>query len=183
MQLELTGRDRKLFRHLQESGIFQAVDKHRIDQKDGVIIVPCADGDQMPDIFSHQIKLSVGAQPYPRIHPLSLNGGSLLIPYSSPLNKDDGEDRILLKHIRQAKHMKGFNTVVLYAHAPCGAAKNYELNLVTMLDILAEAKDRIKKEIPRMKVPCFFHIDHGDSIKRTYFVSRKHWRSIRTQYT
>lgn len=151
------------------------VHPHAIDQSEGVILVTCSDGDQMPDIFKHHEKFCEHQRDEARIHLFSLNGGAKLISSDSPLRIFQ-EDEILLAHIDIARQMKGIDTVILYAHAPCGAAYGKDLSFADVLELLFKGKERVKREIPGIKVACFCHIDYGDK-KRTYFVSYEAWKT------
>jgi hypothetical protein len=112
-----------------------------------------------------------------RIHELKLNGGALLIPEKSPITHL-GEDRVLIEHIRSAMRMKKIQTVVLFAHAPCGMAGMFGLTLTQNLDCLIEAKLRLKSELVGAKVVCFMHIARSDRERRTYFISAAKWRLL-----
>jgi hypothetical protein len=112
-----------------------------------------------------------------RIHEFKLNGGALLIAAKSPLTHL-GEDRVLIEHIRSAMRMKKIQTVVLFAHAPCGMAGMFNLDLKHVLDNLIEAKLRLKSELVGAKVVCFVHIARPDGIRRTYFISAAKWRLL-----
>lgn len=173
MTAHLIDSDRQLIEILRyQAGVFADVEDHLLDQGNGVIMVTCSDGDQMPDIFSFQEKMRGDHRKNPRIHTIALNGGALLIGENSPL-KSDGEDRVMLKHIKQAIELKGITTIALYVHAPCGAAGLCRLDMRQVLDLLMEAKRRIKTEMPGVTVACFCHVDNGK--KRTYFVSRERY--------
>ena len=150
------------------------VHPHLIDQSNGVIVVACSDGDQMPDVFKHHEKFCTHHREHARIHLFSLNGGAKLISENSPLRMHQ-EDQVLLSHIRMARKSKQIETVILYAHAPCGAAYGKKLSFTDVLELLFQGKERVKREIPGIKVACFCHVDHGNNKKRTYFVSYEAW--------
>lgn len=175
----LSKESRILIDEFRACGILQDIDQHRLDQRNGAIIVSCADGDQMHDLFHHHEKIIATATTAPRIHTLALNGGALLLPAASPLHQKFHEDLVLLHHLDVARDLKEINTVVLYAHAPCGAAALYNLNFFQVIRYLIEAKNLLKQGDHDIKVACFCHIDYGDGKKRTYFVSREQfdrWR-------
>lgn len=71
----------ELIKKFQTNGVLQTVDTHRLDQKNGAIIVSCADGDQIHDLFHYHERLFNEAGVPPRIHTLALNGGTLLLPH------------------------------------------------------------------------------------------------------
>lgn len=167
--------DKQFVREIREAGVLQDVKDHLLDQSEGVIMIACSDGDQMSDVFSFQEEMSENQRPKPRVHTLALNGGGLLLPETSPLNKPGREDVILLKHLKQAIELKGITTVALYVHAPCGAAGLCNLSMAEMIDLLISAKALIKSEISEVTVACFVHVNKGEGNKRTYFASREKW--------
>lgn len=180
----LSDSDRQTIDFLRNgAGVLADVEEHKIDQTNGVIMVACADGDQMPDIFLFQKKMEEKQRKTPRIHTIALNGGALLIPENSPVAT--GESKILIGHIRVAMDLKKIKTIALYAHAPCGAAGLCKLSVEVILDLLIQAKMQIKREISDAKVACFFHVDYGDGKKRTYFVSRdkyEEWKQSESKH-
>lgn len=175
-KLLLSKRDRDLIRYFRDPkrGVLLEVQAHLIDESHGTIMVTCADGDQMTDVYRHHEGVCMHHRDDPRIHLLSLNGGAKLIAKSSPLRVGD-EDTLLLKHMQFAREMKKMETVVLYAHAPCGVAYGHDLSFAEVLELLFEGKERVKCTLSEIKVACFCHIDYGDGRKRTYFVSRDAW--------
>lgn len=169
--------DRQVINNLREAGVLENDDAGKLTSPDGVIVIPCSDGDQMPDVFTHQCKLAhEGGWPV-RPHMPSLHGGAILIAEDCPLYRDFRVDELLLLHIRQAEgpELKGIGTVVLYAHAPCGAAGIAKLSVVHQIAYLIRAKERVKAIDTTNKVICFVHVDYGNGRKRTYFVSRAKW--------
>lgn len=162
-----------LIARFRTNGVLQDLDTHRIDQSKGAIIVSCADGDQIHDLFHHHEQLFNDAGISPRIHTLALNGGALLVAAGSPLTTWMREDEVLLKNIGVARQLKEIDTVILYAHAPCGAAGAANMTFHNVLEYLMQAKTRLKRIDDKIKVACFCHIDYGDGKKRTYFVSRE----------
>lgn len=163
-------------------GVLLDVHPHLIDQSNGVILVTCSDGDQMPDVFKHHEKFCTHHRENARIHLFSLNGGAKLISADSPLRMHQ-EDEVLLSHIRMARELKKIETVVLYAHAPCGVAYGKKLSFTDVLELLFKGKERVKTEVPGVKVACFCHVDHGENRKRTYFVSYEAWQRWRASAT
>lgn len=177
--MNLSEPERKLVEEMRGFGVLADADGHRLDQREGIIMVTCADGDQMPDIFRFQAKLSEGQRTDPRIHTLSLNGGALLLPEDTKLIVRRGrrfrEDVVLMEHIRVARNLKQIDTIALYAHAPCGMARLMHLSFEDVIATLIAAKARIKGDNHGAKVACFCHVDRGNGRKRTYFVSRDRW--------
>jgi hypothetical protein len=98
-----------------------------------------------------------------------------LIPERSPLNQQRHEDLILLHHIEVARELKFIDVIALYAHIPCGAASMKKLDAHQVINLLIEAKLRLKATLRDVMVGCFLHIDKGGGNKRTYFVSKKRW--------
>lgn len=172
--LGLNDCDREFAEVLRREGVLQDVDGHRLDLAEGVILVACADGDQMPDLFRHQASLQTEHRGVPRPHLLALNGGGLRIPRGSSLNGGAGE--VLLKDIGDARLLKGISMVALYVHAPCGAARLAGFTLEQEITLLMDAKVRVKEECGEVvRVACFVHLDWGDGRRRTYFISRANW--------
>jgi hypothetical protein len=179
--MELNGVDSLAIRLMRSVGVLEDLNPHRLDQKDGVIMVACADGDQMPDLFAHQARLVSAHRDAPRVHTLALNGGALLIPTRSPLrNKALREGDVLCQHITAARKLKGISTIVLYGHTPCGAAGLHDLGIHDCISLLVEAKAQIRKTYPRVPIACFFHVADGAK-KRTYFISPKRWRNYQEE--
>ena len=174
--LTLSDEDRQAIELLRRKdvGVLCNVSAHLINETNGAMVVTCSDSDQLRDVFRHHEKVCRHHRANTRIHMFSLNGGAKLIAESSPLRVHN-EDQVLLAHITAARSMKQIETVVLYAHAPCGAAYGHDLPFYRVLELLFEGKERVKREIPGIKVACFCHIDYGNNKKRTYFVSRERW--------
>ncbi len=169
---KLTDDDRTLIKEFLGCGILRDLNAHLIDQSNGAILVTCADGDQMSDLFHHHERIAREGGGTPRLHTLALNGGALLLAPSSPLNRQFHEDEVLLHHITVARQLKDIHTIVLYAHAPCGAAGAFHLTFLQVLEYLMEAKRSLKNGNGKIKVACFCQIDYGTGEKRTYSVSR-----------
>ncbi len=169
--MHISPTDRNLVREMREFGVLRDAEGHRLDQASGVILVACADGDQMPDLFRFQAGMSDGQREVPRVHVLALNGGALLIPDGSPIT-NVGEDRVIIEHLRGAQGLKGISTVALYVHAPCGMAYGAQLSFEGVIGLLMQAKTRVKEMVPGLRVACFCHVDKGEGNRRTYFVSR-----------
>lgn len=172
---QLNLEDKVYLEKLVENKILENVEPFLLDQKDGVIMVACADGDQMPDVFAKQSMFVLKQRPLPRIHTLALNGGALVVPAKCPLNKELPKGQVILDDIRGAMFLKGIKTIILYAHAPCGAAGLCNLNVQKVIDYLFEAKRIIKESFQDVKVACFFHVDWGNNNKQVYFISAHNW--------
>lgn len=168
--------DARVIEILRQADVLENDNAGKLTSPEGVIVIPCSDGDQMPDVFTHQCRLAhEGGWPV-RPHMPSLHGGAILMAEDCPLYREFRVDELLLLHVRQAEgpELKGIGTVVLYAHAPCGAAGMAKLTLVHQIVYLMRAKERVKAIDTTNKVICFVHVDYGDR-KRTYFISRAKW--------
>jgi len=178
--MELSSKDHELIRALREAGVLQDVEEHLLNQRDGVILVTCADGDQFPDVFQRQTSMQAGQRAKTRIHPLTCHGGALAYAPQSPVNKRKHADLVFLDHVSEARDMKSINTVALYAHTPCGAAHMCEVSIEESIALQMRAKKRILTLNQGIEVACFFHVDYNtsrnkDGRKRTYFLSRERW--------
>lgn len=173
--MELSTKDRGLIKSLWRAGVLQDVEEHLIDQKNGVIIITCSDGDRFPDVFQYQVKMQMKQRPDPRIHVLAWHGGALACAPCSPINKRKHADLVFLDQVSDAREMKGINTVVLYAHAICSAAHLNGVDIEESLALQIRAKSKIKTLNSGIVVVPFFHVDYGEGRKQTYFVSRENW--------
>ncbi|OHA63375.1 MAG: hypothetical protein A2842_01445 [Candidatus Wildermuthbacteria bacterium RIFCSPHIGHO2_01_FULL_48_25] len=164
--------DVRLIRELRNSSVLQDVADDRLQQANGVILVVCGDGDEIPELLEF-VKLRLNSQGLPaRTHLIALNGGALRIPRNSPVNSwNEGE--MVLQEIRDAMVLKGIRTVNIYAHAPCGKARVAGFSIIRVVEVLLDAGERIRREIRDCNVASFLHIDRGD--RRTYYVSEKAW--------
>ena len=190
----LSDPERSFLRRMREREILREVRAPEFDLSDGMILATCADGAQFDDLYGHLRKVChQRGLDQARIHALGLNGGALQIAEESPLNDQLGEDRVYMAHIAGGRVLKGFHTVVLMAHSPCGAAGLANITLEQEIDYLMLAKQRIRTEsdaqttalaqkfgktidIPPVKVICLFHVDYGNG-RRTYHVSKEAWSS------
>lgn len=183
--LETNAADLQLIKRLREAGIFEDVDPHRIkNNHQGFIVVVCGDCDQATDIHGHHSSITSRIGQLRGIHEFKLNGGALRLPLKSPLNKKGlPADKVLLRDIKDAIFLKEMQTIVIYAHFPCGAAGLCGLTVLEQLDLLVKAKRRLKKEFSEVKVACFFHVDYTNGRKRTYFISLQNWEENREKFT
>lgn len=190
---QLSEADHSFLRRMRDREILRHVSAPQFDLSEGIVLATCADGAQFDDLYGHLRKVCLDrGLDQARIHPLGLNGGALQIAEESPLNDALGEDRVYMHHIAGARILKGYHTVVLMAHGPCGAASLAGMTLEQELDFLMLAKQRVRSEsdaqtatlaarlgkevpIPQVKVICLFHVDYGGQ-RRTYHVSREAWR-------
>jgi hypothetical protein len=184
----LTDTDRVQIETLREAGCLCDVDRYRIKSDKVTIFVGCADGDQLYDLYRHHCHICCGS----RHHALLLNGGALLLPRESRIHGAKKGGMVLMNHIVTASHLKGIHSVVLYTHAPCGAAGLVKLSFFDVMRYLAEAKLRlaVRSDLRHLTVSCFCHVDYGGGKKRTYYVHRReltkflteHRRPPRSQY-
>ncbi len=175
-RIRLSEEDLEKIKELRKFGILADVNGHHLNQKNGVIMISCADGHQMYDIFGHQLKMQEGHCQDLCVHTLAWNGGALRIPQYSPANKKDRTTHLdVIDDIRDSIKIKNIHTIALYVHAPCGKAHACGINFIEMIGLLIDAKIRIKKEVDNIYVACFIHIDFNNNRKRTYFISRKKW--------
>lgn len=169
------------FEHLRSAGVLEDIEKKRVDAQQGAILISCADGDQMADVFQQTENLSH------RLHTLSLNGGGLILPEQSPANilltapdcsKQVRLGDIFLDQITTARVLKNINLIALHVHYPCGIASAFKIDPQQLIELLIAAKNRLKQAITGIKVCAFLHIAWPDGRKRTYFISREKWRAF-----
>ena len=182
---KLTAQDRETYLYLRGLGILKDVMPRKLpaeDAKRGMILTCCADGDQFDDTYAHLAQACLEYMPWPRIHPLPRMGGAIVIPRDSPLHREHyGAD--LVQDILDSYRIKEISLVVLYAHAPCGAATKASLSLAQVLNWLAKAKVELKRTAESQKLPlkvaCFVHIDRGaEEGRRTYFFPVGEWQLL-----
>ncbi len=174
--LHLSSTDRDQIKQAREAGALKEIQHHRIEDPAGTIFVACPDGDQFRDVYGHHCTLCA----IERHHPLSLNGGALLLSRHSPILCAKKDGAVFLRHVKAASRLKGMRTVVLYVHAPCGVAYGSKLDFWEVLRLLVEAKLRLRHQrgLRKLKIACFVHVDYnGNALaagikKRTYFVDR-----------
>ncbi len=164
--------DIRLIRILREANVLVDVHGHMLDAPNGIIPVVCPDCDQVDDIDGHIRKLLDESGGRVRPHSLKLHGGGMLISAACPLDREFRIDEYLMKHIGVARNLKEINTIILYVHAPCGAAQLEGLGVVEILYHVVEAKKRVKATWPTDLVSCYIHVDYANEKKRTYFLSR-----------
>ncbi len=178
---KLSPKDRELVKQLRQAEVFQDVDEHRLNQRNGVILVACADGDRFPDVFRYQCKMQAGHRADPRVHALTWHGGAIACAPCSPVNKRKHADAVFLDQIADARALKDIDVVALYAHIPCSAAAKNNVSLTTAIALQMRAKAKIKAMNHGIDVACFFHVDYGGGVKRTYFLCRAKWEAWATE--
>ncbi len=164
--------DKNFLNQLRQENILEEVKPKSLDLSNGAIAVVCADGDQFFDYYNHVTSLAKEQLGRERVHIMALNGAALLLSNEWP---DKEEGVVLRRHINVAVDLKEIHTIILYVHAPCGAAGICHFDAKKVLDLLVQAKDNVKQIRPDIKVICFVHVDWGEGKKRTYFLSREKW--------
>jgi hypothetical protein len=163
-------------RKLRDHGILMDVNPELISLINGIGIILCADGDQFDDSYLFYRRMMVKAGLPPRIHVLTMHGGSIVLPKNSPLNNNKrGEN--LLEQIKETKKIKGINTFISNAHAPCGAAGLAQISILDQFRLHKEADLIIQSEIPDVQAVSLFHVYWGDR-RRIYFFSGEKWREF-----
>ncbi|HEY4479314.1 MAG: hypothetical protein A3C06_01705 [Candidatus Taylorbacteria bacterium RIFCSPHIGHO2_02_FULL_46_13] len=172
--MQLTEVDHEQVRTARAANALVPVEKHRIQNPAGTILVPCPDGDQFRDVYGQHCRLCN----IERHHPLSLNGGALLLSKHSPVRHAKLKGSALLLDIKETQGLKGMDTLALYVHAPCGVAYGTSLDFFEVMRLLIEAKLRLlaQRTLAKLKIVCFCHVDYPSATsevrKRTYFVNR-----------
>ncbi len=168
---ELTKAELRIIKELKKQDILQPPRGYQLDYRNGVIMVACADGDQLYDLFTTHAGLCPSNPNRHRIHLLTRNGGALWISRPRTFNRQTDEVGSLLKEIQKAHSMKHINAVALYTHVPCGVADEFNTDIVTNLKLLIEAKILVRPLSPDFQTAEFFHVDYGQGKKRSYYVS------------
>ena len=74
---ELSANDMAIVCALRRANVLQDTASHLLDQRDGVILVTCPDGDHFYDIFSRQVEMQTNQCSDPRIHTFGWHGGAV----------------------------------------------------------------------------------------------------------
>lgn len=91
-------------------------------------------------------------------------------------NPDSEESKFILNQIGLSIKLHNTKTLYIMHHTDCGAAGLCCLDVLSVMELLVEGKERLKREIgDSLKIACFVHVDYHES-KRTYFVSANSWR-------
>ncbi|MEK7188950.1 MAG: hypothetical protein AAB671_00380 [Patescibacteria group bacterium] len=171
----LSENDAAAIRSLRQNNVLQDVAGHLLDQRDGVILVTCPDGDHFHDIFSQQMMMQNRHRADPRIHPFNWHGGAIRLVADSPANQYPNEHLIFLDEIRDARSLKSINTVALYNHVQCGKAASCGIDFLQLMRLHMRAKAAIREMNSGISVACFLHVTYASGQRRTYFVSRPDW--------
>ncbi|GEM_PF-4438718 len=177
-KLVLTETDKAQFGMLRAAGVIVELSLTDIPQHDGIIVFVCPDCDQYHDLEPRIAAIGMTSAGQTRPHTFKLNGGPLLLS-TEALNKDDHEDRVLLKHAAMAQEMKGIEMVVCLGHAPCGAAYGAEMDLFTVVNRLVAAEDivheRLGHDTPTL-IPLHMDFGGGNGDKNLFRIDREAWR-------
>ncbi len=185
VKIVLSHDERTEIKDLRDAGVFQEINTALLENmRSGTIFIPCADGHHFGDLFTYHTQIC-GHKDEQLHHPLSLNGGALLIPNESPLlRREDGsrrhDDAVLLENLVGAIQLKQPKAVILYAHAPCGMARLHRLSIHNECALLFTAKDRIRNATKDLDVPdlrVWFHVYDSDKTVpyATYHLNRGSW--------
>ncbi len=172
---QLTSADLELIGNYKKARVLDGINSHLLDPKEGLSIVMCGDPDQHPEAYSYHKEDIVKAGCLDRIHPPAPLGGALRLAPNSRTNVDTpGYDTGLMYDLALVHAKKKIKTVALYVHAPCAIAEIASMSFAEIISEAFAAKQRIKSELPGMKVAVFCHIDNG-TCKKTWFVCRQRW--------
>jgi hypothetical protein len=83
--------------------------------------------------------------------------------------------------IAVAMKMKGVQTVLPMVHGPCGMAAANSLNIIQVMSLLVEAKERLRRFVGAT-IP-FTHVHHRDGRRRTYFFRERKASVILTPHS
>mgnify|MGYP001616993896 FL=1 len=181
MKAILTWQDRFCLEQMKQFGLFAEIMPQKLEISNGVIIVPCSDGDQFDDVYGHIAKVCREVQ-IGRIHTVALNGGGILMSNQLPAEQQRHGD-CLLENILTASAIKGIKDIFLYTHFPCAIAMSNGLGVIDQAFYLKMAKTRLKEANLELRIKCFFHVDKydeqegGSHKRRTYFMPKEKWES------
>jgi len=176
--LELSQKNLEMIDSLVSFGVFDDIDGYRIDRRNGVILVCCADGDQFHDLYQHECRFQLSQRHDPRVHPLSHNGGPLAYDKDTPINRFSDSYKEYLFEIGDSVDMKDMPTIVVEGHGPCGAARRHNISLIRQLEIQMRVKATIRQMYPQVDVASHFHVDYkgwNGKEKKTYHLGREQW--------
>ena len=134
-----------------------------------VIALTCSDGDRFQDYFEHHQKTQQC-----KIHPLSLNGGAMLLSEACPENNIFAWHRGLTGMILKSCSIKQTNIVALSSHWPCAVASEHNLSVDDVILLTIHGRLILKQLNSRIKVYCCFHVAHLDGRHRTYTIDHQH---------
>lgn len=167
----LSPEDARSITILERAGVLQAHDGSKLETGNGIILITCSDGDKILEFLEHIEELIREGGGKFRPHIFAGHGGAMLIAEDCPLYRRTHADEFLLEQIADAHEMKQINTVILMIHAPCGAAKKGNIDVVQELAYLVRAKKRVKEVMPQLNVSSFIDVHFADGKKKIMFVS------------
>ncbi len=186
MASKLTNNELVLVKSLKNAEVLQDLDPHLLDQRDGIIIVACADGDYFFDLFSHHARTQIHRTD-PRMHTFGWHGGALACAPCSPVNPVKRADDVFMRQIADARSLKDIHLVGLYAHMPCGAVRTCGIPMEKALALQVRAYARVKAVNHGIKVACFLHVDYGRRVGggknfHSYYFSPEKWERWAQQH-
>ncbi len=180
--LILDPEEREILSELREKRILDDIDPHRLQDPLKVLLVTCADGHHMADIFRHQESICSRNGSGAVVHTIALNGGAMILSKNYLPNLKYPDKEVMIRHIIAGCEIKGIDTLAYHVHAPCGAARGSGLKAHESIKLALEGKQGMREILPiHFKMGCFAHVDWGNGKKRTYFVRKKEffdWLSL-----
>lgn len=170
MATKLKTEDYRAIEALRRDGVLRRVYGPKlVPRSENLILVSCADGDQLPDIIQHLGNFTFGR------HTLTVHGGALRLSNSFPEDGNAGYPvrEFLLHQIEEARALKRTNTLALLSHYPCAIATRHNWSVGDVLAMTVEAKAYVKENVSGVKVVPLFHYCDGDR-RRTMFINTKH---------
>jgi hypothetical protein len=178
--LELSNKNLEIIDSLIDFKVFDDIEGYRLDRKNGIILVCCADGDQFHDLYYHECSFQSGQRKdkNPRIHPLSHNGGVLAYAENNLINRFPTSYLEYLYEIGGSLELKKMPTIVIEGHGPCGAAHKHAIDFIPQLETQMTVKEVVKQMHPHVDVASHFHVDYNGrngKEKKTYHFGRERW--------
>lgn len=175
--MKLTEMELRIISQLRNGlGVLSEISSHKIPEEaaQGTILVSCADGDRVDDIFVHHKK----CHKHGRHHLLAAAGG--------PIAGRWGVGDFLAEEIDIARRVKTIEAIVLVAHAPCAMARAQGMSIPDVLNTLFARKQWVKQRFPvyadrKGGVACHLHVDDGSKM-RTYHACKDAWIACCDQF-
>ncbi len=144
-------------------GLLQEIDPDKaqdVVEAERFSLVTCSDCDQVfVDILPHLRDWLLTE----RIHTFSCHGGGLMLDPNFAYHQQVRDvSTYWLNEVGEA-FSDGISTCYLLTHVPCKRAWRFGLSARDQVRSLIAAKDRLKTEIPGLKVGCLMQIDRGES--------------------
>lgn len=158
--LEMNREETEVIRELERLGILESLDTHHFKKKLDITTITCPDGTRIRHTFKLLLDMyDEKERNGVNYHPLTHHGsGLILVPNSSLVKNGHTTDTDFLDQIKMAVHGIGYRSVALVNHLPCKMARNNDIRAIEVIDALAQAKKRIKKEIGDVTVACLLQI-------------------------